>query len=347
MNGPARRARDALGDRSVTRRRDIRSAHRGVRGAEEADRQIGEPVRIGVGVVVDVGDDLARGRGEARVARAGQAAVLGLDQPAVVLACDGGGRVGGSVVHHNDLVIRIGEARQSLETVADGARAVVRAHDHRDSGPREARRKRHLGERLPDRAQRGLGRPVDPREAEGPVLHVVALPVPLVGPGEHEDAGTAGGERAPHLPGERARLDALVVAEAVKPELAHEERSVPGEILETGQVGLEPVLRLEVDVEAHEVEAGQLEVFRRGVVHVRHEPAGVLLLDRPVEPLEVALDPSAAQPARHRRRDLVAEGVAQERRMTGALPDLRADQRLDLRHVLLPIDEEAEILLRG
>ena len=195
--------------------------------------------------------------------------------------------------------------------------------------------------------QRGLGGPVDPGEAEGPVLHVVAVPVPLVGPGEHEDAGTAGGERAPRLPGERARLDALVVAEAVKPELAHEERSVAGEILQTGQVGLKPVLRLEVHVEAHEVEERQLEVFRRGVVHVCHEPAGVLLHDRPVQPLEVALDPSAAQPARHRRRDLVAEGVAQERRMTGVVPDLRADQRLDLRQALLPIDEEAEILLGG
>src|SRR5207302_3639473 len=42
VNGPARRPRDALGDRSVTRRRDIRSAHRGVRRAAEAGREIGE-----------------------------------------------------------------------------------------------------------------------------------------------------------------------------------------------------------------------------------------------------------------------------------------------------------------
>jgi len=63
--------------------------------------------------------------------------------------------------------------------------------------------------------------------------------------------------------------------------------------------------------------------------------------------LEVALDLSAAQPARHRRRDLVAEGVAQQRRVTGALPDLRADQRLDVGHTLLPIDEKAQVLLGG
>src|SRR5438094_2321713 len=39
-----------------------------------------------------------------------------------------------------------------------------------------------------------------------------------------------------------------------------------------------------------------------GVVHIRHEPVRVLLLDHPAQPLEVALDLSAAQPARHRRK---------------------------------------------
>src|SRR5437763_1191436 len=50
VNGPARRARDALGDRSVARRGDIRSAHPSVRGPQESSCEISKPVRVGVGV---------------------------------------------------------------------------------------------------------------------------------------------------------------------------------------------------------------------------------------------------------------------------------------------------------
>src|SRR2546430_11223271 len=42
---------------------------------------------------------------------------------------------------------------------------------------------------------------------------------------EHEHAGASGRERRPHLPVERACLDALAVAQSVEPELAHDERS--------------------------------------------------------------------------------------------------------------------------
>src|SRR5438270_5802410 len=44
-----------------------------------------------------------------------------------------------------------------------------------------------------------------------------------------EHAGASGRERRPHLPVERARLDALAVAQSVEPELAHDERPVPGD----------------------------------------------------------------------------------------------------------------------
>src|SRR5206468_6981708 len=145
-------------------------------------RQVGEPVRAGIGVVIGIGDDLARGRFQARIAGTGQPAVLGLDQSAVVFARDNGRGVGGSVVHHDDLVVGVGELLQPLHAVANGARSVVRAHDHRDSWPLQARRERHLGESLSYRLQGRLRRPVGAREAEGPVLYVVTLPIPLVGP---------------------------------------------------------------------------------------------------------------------------------------------------------------------
>ena len=347
VNGPARRTRDALGDGSIARRGEVRSTHRGVRRAQEPSGEVGEPVRIGVGIVVEIGDDFAGGCIQARVARTGEATVLGPDQPAVVVACDGSGLVRRSVIHHDNLVIGIRESPQSFEAVKNGACTVVRAHDHRDPGPREARCEGHVGERLLDDLEGGLGRTIGAREAECPVLHVMAMPVPLVGPREHEHAGASSRERRPHLPVERLRLHVVAIAETVESQFAHDERSVTGDILQTPQVRLEPRRGLEVDVEAHEIEERELEVFRRGVVDVGHEPVRVLVLDHPAKPLEVALDLWATQPARHRRRDLIAEGIAQERRVTGTLADSLADQRLDLGHLLLAIDEEAHILFGG
>src|SRR2546422_3333306 len=97
----------------------------------------------------------------------------------------------------------------------------------------------------------------------------MTVAVPLVGPREHEHAATPGGERRSHLPVERARLATLAVAQGVQAQLAHEERPVPSDVLQARQVRLEAVLRLEVDVEADEVEERQPEVLGRGIVEDR------------------------------------------------------------------------------
>ena len=61
-----------------------------------------------------------------------------------------------------------------------------------------------------------------------------------------------------------ARACAVVaVAAAVEPDLRHEQRPVAGEVLQAGEIGLEPLARLEIDVEADEVEERQLEVLGR------------------------------------------------------------------------------------
>src|SRR5437762_4002653 len=237
MNGAARGARDAFGYPTVARRRDVRSTDADMRRAQKPVREIRQPVRIGVRVIVDVRDDLAPGCMKAGVPRAGEAAILGLDQPAVVSARDSGGGVRRAVIHDDDLVVGIGQPLQCLEAIADRAGAVIRADDHGDPGPGEVRRERDLTERVSYGRECRLRRPVGASEAEPPVLDVVRVPVPLVG--------------------------------------------------------------------------------------------------------------SAPQPARYRGRDLVAECVAQERWVSGALSDLHADEHLDLGQRLLSVDEKAEILLRG
>ena len=172
----------------------------------------------------------------------------------------------------------------------------------------------------------------------------MAVSIPLVGPREDEHAGAPGGEGRAHLPVERPGLAPLAVAEAVEPQLAHDERPIAGDVLQAGEVRVESLLRLEVDVEAHEVEERQLEVFRRGIVHVGDEPARVLVLDHPIQAREVPLNPAATQPARDRRRDLVTQRVAQQGGMTRAALNLRANQRLDVRGAAA-VDEISHVLL--
>jgi len=319
--------------------------HAGVRGAHEGGDEIGEPLGVGVSVVVEVGDDLPGGRLQPRVAGVGKTAVLRLDEPAIVPPRDGGRVVGGPVVHDNDFIVGVLEPSEPLEAVADGGRPIIGAHHDRDARPRHARREWRLRERFVDSFQRGLRRPVGARQAELPVLDVVPVPVPLVGPSEHEHAGAAGGERRPHLPVERSRLGALAVAQAVEAQLAHEERPVARDVLEAREVGLEPVLRLEVHVEADEVEKRQPQVFGGRVVDVGDKPVGVFFLDHPVHPLEVALDRATADVARHRRGYLVAEGVAQQRRMPCDGAHLAANQRLHVRTARRPVQDVADVLL--
>ena len=156
VDGTARRARHALGDRAVAGRRDVGPAHARVGRAHERGREIPQPLRIGPRIVVDVRDDLAGRRREAGVPRVGQPAVRRLDQDRGVPVRDRGGRVPRSVVDNDDLVVGVVEAGEPVETVADRARPVVRAHDDRNAGPMQARRERHVVERLAHRVEAEL-----------------------------------------------------------------------------------------------------------------------------------------------------------------------------------------------
>jgi hypothetical protein len=91
-------------------------------------------------------------------------------------------------------------------------------------------------------------------ESELPVLDVLTAAMPLVRPCVHEGPGAPGCERRADLPVENLRLAHLAVAYAVEAQLRHEQRTLAGQVLEPGQVGLEPIALLEVDVHADDVE---------------------------------------------------------------------------------------------
>ena len=77
VDRPARRIRDAGGDRAVVGRRQVRAADGGVPGGVERLDEKVKPVRIGAGVIVEIGDDVAAGSGEAGIACGAEALVFG------------------------------------------------------------------------------------------------------------------------------------------------------------------------------------------------------------------------------------------------------------------------------
>ena len=301
-------------------------------------------MRVRVRIVVDVGHDLARGRPEPEVPGPAQPAVRAADQPEAVLAGDGGRGVARAVVDDDHLEVRVLEPPQAFEALADGPGAVVAADDHRDAGPREPLRERDVGEGSPHGGEGGLRSAVAPRQAELPVLDVVAPPVPLVCPREDEEPGAPGRERRPHLPVQHVSLRGRTVPPAVQPELGHDDRAIAGQVVETGQVGLQALPRLEVHVEADHVEERQFQVLGRGVVHVRDERPRVLGLDRAIQLLQVALDATPAVPPDDRAGNLVADRVPENGRMAGACRDARAHALLDGRGAG-GVVEEGDVLL--
>src|SRR3989454_12778778 len=149
VNRPARGVRHEAGDETVARRRDVRPADRGVCRGEKARGEILEPVGIGVRVVVDVRDDLPSRRLQTDVARGGQAVLLSADDAYAKLAGDGRRAVGRTVVDDDHLDTRIVLRSQARQAVANCARAVVGADDHRDARPWRMAWERKLGEHAP------------------------------------------------------------------------------------------------------------------------------------------------------------------------------------------------------
>src|SRR3989442_22325 len=105
--------------------------------------------------------------------------------------------------------------------------------------------------------------------------------------------------------------------------------NLAGEVVKAGQVGFQSLLRLEIDVEADELQEGKPQVLCGRVVHVREKTAGILSPRGSVKPLDVSLHRSGAVPAHDGGRDLVTDRVAEDGRVTGASPHALSDAALD------------------
>ena len=281
----SRGAGDTIRDRPVIRWGNVGPPHRGEPDAapgKKAGGHVRQPVRIGIGVIVYVSDDLSHGGFHPGVAGAAQAPVLGADDAEAVLPGDRRRPVGRAVVHDDHLVVRIVEPAQAFAAIPDGAGPVVAANDHRDAGPGGVGQEGGLGVRLADDREGRLGTPLPVRDAELPVGDIAPAPIPFVRPGVGEHAGAAPGEGGPDLPVQRLRLGGLTMAVAVQTDLGHHERALPRDVVEARHVGLEIAPRFQIDVEAEEIEERKPQVLGRRVIHVADEAGRVLLLGRVV-----------------------------------------------------------------
>jgi hypothetical protein len=278
VGGSAGGVGDAGGDGAVAGGWDVGSAGAAEVVAFDGGDEVVEPVGVGAGVVVGVGDDVAGGGLPGGVAGVGEAAVLGADEADVVAGGDVGGGVGGAVVDDDDFVVGVVEGGGAVEGVGEGAGAVVGADGDGDAGP-GAVGEGDGGVGVADGGEGGFGLALAVDEAEVPVVDGGAAAVPFVGPGEDVGAGAAGLEDGLDLPGEGVGLGVEAVALAVEADFGHDEGFVAGEVLEAGEVGLEAVAVFEVDVEADEVDEGEVEVLGGGVVDVGDEGVGVFGAD--------------------------------------------------------------------
>ena len=321
----------AIGNRPIAVRRDVGASHADPVARHEAVGQEVQPVRVGVGVVVDVGDDFAMRLLPAQVARGRQAPVGRARQAhEVVFSRDGRGGVFRAVVDDDDVQPRVGQALDPFQRVADGARAVAAADHDADQRPGGVGGEGQLLEGRSHRRQRGFGAAVAPHQAEVPVLDVVAAAVPLVGPGEDESPGAAGSEGRAHLPVQAVRLFLVAVAAAVQADLGHQQRLLAGQVLQPVEVGLQRLAAFQIDVEADDVDERQLQVLGRREVDVGDQRTRVLGLDRAHQPRQEGLDLLPAVPAHDGRRDLVAHGVTQHGGVPGAGAHTGAHALLDV-----------------
>ena len=326
------RVRHALRYRPVAGRRQVRTAHRRLRrvhGVQKRRRQIVQPMPVRVGVVVDIRHDLPAGHLQARVARAAQSAIVRAYHLAVVLPRDDRRAIARSVIDHDHFVIGILQLFQRPQTIADRSRPVVSTHHHRHPRPGHLPPKGHFPKGPPHRPQGRLGPPRPVRYPKLPVLYLRPAPIPFIGPGIHKDPGAPVGKHRPDLPVEHLRLLALPVATTVQTQLRHHQRPAPGQVVQARQIRIQTFVRFQIHIERQKIQKRQLQIFRRGIIDIRHQALGILRLCPSIEPLQKPFQLAPSVPPHDRGRDLVADCVTEQRRVARQRPHLPAHHLLD------------------
>ena len=105
-------------------------------------------------------------------------------------------------------------------------------------------------EALPHRRQRRLRLSIPIRDPKLPVVHLRPAPKPFVGPRINKHPCAARGEGRANLPAELLCLRRLAIPQTVQAYLRHDQRPVAGDVVQAGEIGVEGLLRFQIDVEA-------------------------------------------------------------------------------------------------
>src|SRR5262249_3042987 len=184
MDRTSRRVRHAGGDLSVTRRSDIGPPDSHMGSPQKGVSKVSQPIRVGIRVVIHIGDDFAGRRYHPSITSGAQALVRSTNGSETV---ERGYRFYGSagaVIHHNYLEIRIPNLRQGVEAGAYGAMPIVGTDHNRDARPEPGGGKGRLAANSLHRLERRFVRPVPAGETEIPVFDIVSAAMPFVSPGK-------------------------------------------------------------------------------------------------------------------------------------------------------------------
>src|SRR5207244_9864099 len=111
---------------------------------------------------------------------------------------------------------------------------------------------------------------------------------PVAGPGVNEDACAARREGGANLPAEHLRLSRFTVPQAVQTHLRHDQGAVAGNVVQAGQVGIETLLRFQINVETGKIEERKLKIFGGGIIDVGDKTFRILRLHGIIKACEEA-----------------------------------------------------------
>ena len=135
MNRTARRYSDTVGNQAVAGRRQIRPADSNMIRRHKCVCKVLEPVRVGIRIIIDIGNDLTASSFTTCVARTAQTSIFCTNEAKWVLPCDFSGVVRRSIVHNNHFIVGIVQRQQPFKTLADHPAAVITADDDGDRRP--------------------------------------------------------------------------------------------------------------------------------------------------------------------------------------------------------------------
>ena len=324
MARTARRRRHTSLHPVFRRGRNVRSPHPGEVAAEQRPDQVVEPVGVRHAIAVGINNHIARSLAGANIARVAEPLVFLTDvaDPRMPLR-DLLRVVGGPVIHQHDFVIGVIDVLQRSEAAVEGLRAVVGTNNDRCLRIRlelHARGQRTIaGKQIPDSLQRRLRRAVAPHKSERPIQNLLPAAIPLVGPRVDDRPRQPAAHHALDVPAQHLGLLLLGVPDRVHPEFTEDERLVLREVLQPGEVAVEVVLPVQVNIECREVAILRQQVFGGRITGIREQRPRVRLPADRDQFLDELCDLPCAEPANHRRWNLIADEVAENCRMPGVL----------------------------